>query len=128
MTERERKILMGEDIQPRTADENAYANVSGGGGGIFPVAITVTAIPGEVESYSFSDANHTVNEISEAVAENKLPVLFATEVSEGVAQGTLIMYYARYNEDRGAIQFEALNANGNRIFVHDGNKVDGEFA
>lgn len=32
MTERERKILMGEDIQPRTADEITYANVSGGGG------------------------------------------------------------------------------------------------
>lgn len=131
--------IAGEDVtvpEPKTRQEyylkEIAENGSGGsgGGGIFPVTttITVTVIQsGEVEhySFSFSDANHTDTEILEALAESKLPVLFATVVYEGESiPGRRIFYFAWHSQD--GITFEALNAIGNYIRVFNGNKVYGE--
>lgn len=61
MTERERKILMGESIEPRTADENAYANVSGGG-----------AL--EFVEFSYDGESATCNKTFSEIANMTLPI------------------------------------------------------
>lgn len=131
--------IAGEDVtipEPKTRQEHYLKEIankpapSGGDGGIFPVTttITVTVIPGEMEQYdySFSDANHTVTEISEALTENKLPVLFATEVLE--EKSMVSVWYFSHIDNDGTIIFERPNVKKSHIDVHNGNKVDGDLA